>query len=224
MLSPSAFDDNDIGYSFVANSAREQDEWCAAITTTRWVWSQACWVWSLLFHATVMSTCEWPSQSYEDSSCISQARLVKAVLPFLPPPHFLPSGPFGGGPSSWSLACHGASLPPSSYLASYCFPNLSLFLSPPPLPSFLPISLPCRQSLFSQLLLQHLMETLSLSCPWVCECVLFQGAAILLSLSPCSLQLTGGEPPQLSAQCSHNHQLHEPSPGLLDPLCTNRGH
>jgi inositol polyphosphate-4-phosphatase len=28
------FDDNDIGYSFVANSAREQDEWCAAIMTT----------------------------------------------------------------------------------------------------------------------------------------------------------------------------------------------
>lgn len=32
---PPAFDGNDIGYSFVANSAREQDEWCSAITTTR---------------------------------------------------------------------------------------------------------------------------------------------------------------------------------------------
>lgn len=32
---PPAFDGNDVGYSFVANSAREQDEWCSAITTTR---------------------------------------------------------------------------------------------------------------------------------------------------------------------------------------------
>lgn len=30
-----AFDGNDVGYSFVANSAREQDEWCSAITSTR---------------------------------------------------------------------------------------------------------------------------------------------------------------------------------------------
>lgn len=32
---PPAFDGNDVGYSFVANSAREQDEWCSAITSTR---------------------------------------------------------------------------------------------------------------------------------------------------------------------------------------------
>lgn len=46
LSSPSAFDGTDMGYSFVANSAREQDEWRTAITTTRWVWSLLLWMWS----------------------------------------------------------------------------------------------------------------------------------------------------------------------------------
>ena len=54
LSSDAVFDEDGVGYSFVANSAKEQDEWRTAIATTRWV--NVMVVSNTQFSTAVMST------------------------------------------------------------------------------------------------------------------------------------------------------------------------